>query len=57
MSGGSAPLPYSMRDVDGGAYNNAKFRQRSRLKVLAIPRAHFLSQICTGVRRLTCDET
>ena len=36
MSGGSAPLPYSMRDVDGGAYNNAKFRQRSRLKVLAI---------------------
>jgi hypothetical protein len=34
MSGASAPLPYSMRDVDGGAYNNAKFRQRSRLKVL-----------------------
>ncbi|XP_044967709.1 mannosyl-oligosaccharide 1,2-alpha-mannosidase MNS3 isoform X2 [Hordeum vulgare subsp. vulgare] len=34
MSGGSAPLPYSMRDVDGGAYNNAKFRQRSRLKMV-----------------------
>ena len=34
MSGGSGPLPYSMRDVGaGGAYNNAKFRHRSRLKV------------------------
>ncbi|KAG8067478.1 hypothetical protein GUJ93_ZPchr0005g14631 [Zizania palustris] len=33
MSGGSGHLPYSMRDVDGGAYNNAKFRHRSRLKM------------------------
>uniref|UniRef100_A0A0E0HB11 alpha-1,2-Mannosidase n=1 Tax=Oryza nivara TaxID=4536 RepID=A0A0E0HB11_ORYNI len=32
--GGPGPLPYSMRDVDGsGAYNNAKFRHRSRLKM------------------------
>nr|CAB3463532.1 unnamed protein product [Digitaria exilis] len=35
MSGGSGPLPYSMRDVGtGGAYNNAKFRHRSRLKMV-----------------------
>ncbi|KAL6864893.1 hypothetical protein ACP4OV_016044 [Aristida adscensionis] len=35
MSASSGPLPYSMRDVDGGGYNNAKFRHRSRLKALA----------------------
>ncbi|KAL6619573.1 hypothetical protein ACP70R_034712 [Stipagrostis hirtigluma subsp. patula] len=33
MSGSSGPLPYSMRDVDRGGYNNAKFRHRSRLKI------------------------
>ena len=38
MSGTSGPLPYSMRDVGaGGAYNNAKFRHRSRLKVRRLP--------------------
>ncbi|CAL4903426.1 unnamed protein product [Urochloa decumbens] len=50
MSGGSAPLPYSMRDVGaGGAYNNAKFRHRSRLKM-------FVQSLATNSNKYRCGK-
>ncbi|KAG2615753.1 hypothetical protein PVAP13_3NG039500 [Panicum virgatum] len=50
MSGGSGPLPYSMRDVGaGGAYNNAKFRHRSRLKIV-------LQSLATNSSKYRCGK-
>uniref|UniRef100_A0A0A9EX79 alpha-1,2-Mannosidase n=1 Tax=Arundo donax TaxID=35708 RepID=A0A0A9EX79_ARUDO len=49
MSGSSAPLPYSMRDVDAGAYNNAKFRHRSRLKM-------FIQALTTNSSKYQCGK-
>ncbi|RLN28878.1 hypothetical protein C2845_PM05G09400 [Panicum miliaceum] len=50
MSGDSGPLPYSMRDVGaGGAYNNAKFRHRSRLKM-------FVQFLATNSSKYRCGK-
>ncbi|KAK3137279.1 hypothetical protein QOZ80_5BG0450240 [Eleusine coracana subsp. coracana] len=49
MSGSSGPLPYSMRDVDAGAYNNAKSRHRSRLKI-------FIQALATNRAKYQCGK-